>query len=182
MKKTSTTQSAPSGRRFGEAGFLNLCILLGLFVFFVGILVALFAGTDPQSFRRNGNPRVRRPDGVPVTPAGDVYEAWVARYNGTSNSYDEAIGVAVDNSGNVYIAGTSRGSGTLNDYATVKYDPAGRQQWVAFYNEPGHPDEQLNAMTIDASGNVYVTGRSGTNNIPYVCTTIKYGSAGQEQW
>ena len=182
MKKKHTAQSAPARRSLGEGGFLNLCILLGLFVFFVGILVALLAGTDPQSFRRNGNPRVRRPDGVPVTPAGGVYEAWVARYNGTGNSYDEAIGLAVDNSGNVYVAGTSRGSGTLNDYATVKYDSAGQQQWVALYNDPGHPDEQLNAMTIDASGNVYVTGRSGTNNIPYVCTTIKYGSAGQLLW
>ena len=126
--------------------------------------------------------RVRRSDAVPVAPAGEVYEAWVARYNGTGNSYDEAIGVAVDNSGNVYVAGTSRGSGTLNDYATIKYDSAGQRQWVALYNEPAHPDEQLNAMTIDASGNVYVTGGSGTNNIPSVCTTIKYDSAGRQQW
>ena len=28
----------------------------------------------------------------------------------------------------------------------------------ALYNEPAHPDEQLNAMTIDASGNVYSNG------------------------
>ena len=111
-----------------------------------------------------------------------MYEAWVARYNGTGNGYDEAKGVAVDNSGNVYVAGTSWGLGTLNDYATIKYDSAGQQQWVALYNDLAHPDEQLNAMTIDASGNVYVTGRSGTNNIPYVCTTIKYDSAGQQQW
>jgi hypothetical protein len=144
-----------------------------MLVFVAGILLALFAATGSQPFTYERTPHV---------PAGGVYEAWVARYNGTGNSYDEAIGVAVDNSGNVYVAGTSFGLGTLNDYATIKYDSAGQQQWVALYNEPAHPDEQLNAMTIDASGNVYVTGRSGTNNIPNVCTTIKYGSAGQQQW
>jgi Beta-propeller repeat len=163
MKKKHTAQSA----------FLSLCISLGVLVFFAGILVALFAATGSQPFTYERTPHV---------PTGGVYEAWVARYNGTGNSYDEAIGVAVDNSGNVYIAGTSRGSGTLNDYATVKYDAAGQQQWVALYNDLEHPDEQLNAMTIDASGNVYVTGRSGTNSIPYVCTTIKYDSTGQQQW
>jgi len=159
MKKKHTAQSA----------FLNLCISLGMLVFLAGILIALFAatGSPPPTSQRTR-----------YVPAGGVYEAWVARYNGTGNSYDEAIGVAVDNSGNVYVAGTSRGSGTLNDYATVKYDSAGQQQWVALYNDPEHPDEQLNAMAIDASGNVYVTGRDGTNSVPYVCTTIKYGSAG----
>src|SRR5882762_3075562 len=163
MKKKPTAQSA----------FLSLCISLGMLVFLAGILLALFAatGSQPAAYERTR-----------YAPAGDVYEAWVARYNGTGNSYDEATGVAVDNSGNVYVAGTSRGSGTLNDYATIKYDPAGQQQWVALYNDPAHPDEQLNAMAIDASGNVYVTGRSGTNSIPYVCTTIKYDSTGQQQW
>jgi hypothetical protein len=144
-----------------------------MILFLAGILIALFAATGSQPFTSERTPHVT---------SGGVYEAWVARYNGTGNSYDEAIGVAVDNSGNVYVAGTSRGSGTLNDYATVKYDSAGQQQWVALYNDPDHPDEQLNAMTIDASGNVYVTGRSGTNSIPYVCTTIKYDSTGQQQW
>jgi hypothetical protein len=182
MKKKNTAQFVPVHHSLGESGFSTLCILFGLLVFFAGLLLALFAAPNPQSFTRNGNARVRRPDGVPVTPAGGVYEAWVARYNGTGNSYDEAIGVAVDNSGNVYVAGTIFGLGTLNDYATVMYDSAGQQQWVALYNDFDHPDEQLNAMTIDASGNVYVTGRSGTNSIPYVCTTIKYDSTGQQQW
>jgi len=176
MKKKQTAQSA----------FLALCILLGLLVFFAGIVLALFGATGLQPITRDAtsthSAQLHTSTPNAVTPYGGVYEAWVARYNGTGNGYDEAKAVAVDTSGSVYVAGTSWGLGTLNDYATVKYDSAGQQQWVALFNDLSHPDEQLNAMTIDTLGNVYVTGRSGTNNIPYVCTTIKYDSAGAQQW
>jgi hypothetical protein len=176
MKKKHTAQSA----------FLTLCILLGLLVFFAGIVLTLFAATDLQPSGRGGTPlhstQLHTSEPSPVTPNGDVYEAWVTRYNGTGTGYDEAKAVAVDNSGSVYVAGSTFGLGTINDYATIKYNSAGEQQWVALYNEFAHPDEQLNAMTIDASGNVYVTGGSGLYNVPYVCTTIKYNSAGDQQW
>jgi hypothetical protein len=163
MKKKHTAQSA----------FLNLCISLGMLVFLAGILIALFAATGSQPFSYERTPHV---------PAGGVYEAWVARYNGTGNGNDEAQAVAVDNSGNVYVAGTMFGSGTLNDLATIKYNSAGEQQWVAIYNDFDNPDAQLNAMTIDKSGNVYVTGWSGILYSFHDCTTIKYNSAGQQQW
>jgi Beta-propeller repeat len=163
MKKKHTTQSA----------FLHLCISLGMLVFLAGILIALFAATGSQPFTS------QRTSYVPV--AG-VYEAWVARYNGTGNGNDEAQAVAVDNSGNVYVAGTMFGSGTLNDIATIKYNSAGNQLWVAIYNDFDNPDAQLNAMTIDKSGNVYVTGWSGILYSYHDCTTIKYNPAGQQQW
>lgn len=158
--------------------------MLALFLFFAGIVVALFAATDQQSVPRPKThpPRLRASSPNSLTPFGGAYEAWLARYNGTANSYDNAKAVAVDNSGNVYVAGTSAGMGTLNDYATIKYDSTGQQQWVALYNDFENPDEQLNAMTIDASGNIYVTGSSGIRYSYHDCTTIKYNSAGQEQW
>jgi beta-propeller repeat-containing protein len=153
------------------------------------VLVLLAVCVIPFALAQRNTERVRHtgaqvhhPKGVPPAPAGGVYEAWVARYNGTGNGYDEAKAVAVDHSGNVYVAGTMWGSGTLNDGATIKYDSAGQQQWVAIYNDPNKPDDQLNAMTIDGFGNVYVTGRSGSNYSPSDCITIKYNSAGQEEW
>jgi hypothetical protein len=143
-------------------------------------------GDEPQVSRgeRTGDTggHVGHLNRVAVAAAGGVNEAWVARYNGPGNSIDEARSIAVDNSGNVYVAGTSYGSETLRDYATIKYDSAGQEQWVARYNGPEKGDDQLNAMVIDGSGNVYVTGWSGINNSYYDCTTIKYNSAGEEQW
>ena len=184
MKKKHTAQSAPARRSrllrrrtcegwIGAGGFLSICISLGTLVFLAGILVALFAATGSQPLTSQ---RTR------YVPAGGVYEAWVARYNGTGNGNDEAHAVAVDSSGNVYVAGTMFGSGTLNDLATIKYDSAGNQLWVAIYNDFDNPDAQLNAMTIDKSGNVYVTGWSGILYSYHDCTTIKYNSSGQEQW
>jgi hypothetical protein len=92
------------------------------------------------------------------------------------------VALAVDDSSNVYVAGLSFGSGTFGDYAIVKYNSAGQQEWVARYNGPDNDDDWLNAMTIDSSGNVYVTGSSATADSSSDCTTIKYNSDGQQQW
>jgi len=175
MKKKHTTQSA----------FLNLCILLGLPVMFGGIALALFAGTDPQSFTRdmtrNRNAPIPRADRGPVTPAGTVQEAWVARYNGPGNLDDEATAVAVDDSGNVYVTGFSYDANTDYDYATIKYNAAGQQQWIARYNGPDNYGDKAAAMAIDPAGNVYVTGwSSNAGSLDYA--TIKYNSDGQQQW
>jgi hypothetical protein len=87
-------------------------------------------------------------------------QQWVARYNGPGNADDAAVAIAVDNLGSVYVTGNSVGSGTGADYATIKYDNSGRQQWIARYNGPANDFDSPAGMTIDGSGNVYVTGTS----------------------
>lgn len=52
-------------------------------------------------------------------PGGDT--AWVERYNGPGNYWDDAYAIAVDNSGKVYVAGESFDAVTWFDYATIKY-------------------------------------------------------------
>jgi hypothetical protein len=113
-------------------------------------------------------------------------EQWVARYNGPGageNSEDYARGIAIDDSGNVYVTGESPGLGTDRDYATIKYSPSGQEEWVARYNGPGNGIDAAYALAVDGSGNVYVTGASvGTTFPDFDYATIKYNSAGQEQW
>ncbi len=108
---------------------------------------------------------------IKYNSAGD--QLWMARYSGGfGNSFDSANAIAVDDAGNVYVTGRSAGPGIYGypDYATVKYDSAGQQQWVARYNGPGDTDDQAVAIAVDGSSNVYVTG---TSNGDYI--TIKYG-------
>jgi uncharacterized delta-60 repeat protein len=109
-------------------------------------------------------------------------QQWVQRYNGPGNSSDAASSIALDGSGNVYVTGYSRaGSGFgTEDYATIKYNSSGVQQWVARYNGPGNFDDEATSITVDGSGNVYVTGYSWGSLEDYA--TIKYNSSGVQQW
>ena len=111
----------------------------------------------------------------------DGNEIWVARYDGVSSDY--AYALAVDASGNVYVTGKSYGSGTNYDYVTVKYDPDGNQLWVQRYNGTGNDDDTAEAIAVDASGNVYVTGYSYGGGTWYDYATVKYDSLdGNELW
>ncbi|MBE0433897.1 SBBP repeat-containing protein, partial [candidate division WOR-3 bacterium] len=106
-----------------------------------------------------------------------VDTAWVGRYNGPGNDYDEATSLAVDEQGNVYVTGSSIGSGTSLDYATIKYDSAGVEQWVQRYNGPANGDDWATSLAVDGQGNVYVTGPSIGSGTSLDYATIKYDSA-----
>ncbi len=109
-------------------------------------------------------------------------QQWCARYNGPGNEFDEAYAVAVDNGGNVYVTGLSHGNGTYSDYATIKYNSQGEQQWVARYDGPLNYGDWAHDVVLDLAGNVYVTGHSWGTSFNTDYATIKYNSAGEQQW
>jgi len=110
----------------------------------------------------------------------DGTQVWVTRYDGPGNSWDGASALAVDDSGNIYVTGGSWGSES-RDYATIKYNPDGTEAWVARNNGPGNDRDNANALAVDDSGNVYVTGTSeGSESRDYA--TIKYNPDGTEVW
>src|SRR5262249_24373065 len=118
---------------------------------------------------------------IKYDPSGT--QQWVTRYNGPANDDDHPAAIAVDNSGNVYVTGASLGSAWPNyDYATIKDDTTGNQLWVARYNGPGNDMDFANAIAVDASGNVYVTGSSRGAGGDFDYATVKYDSSGQQQW
>jgi uncharacterized delta-60 repeat protein len=106
-------------------------------------------------------------------------QVWVARYDG-GNGYDSANAIAVDSSGNVYVTGTSTSSNS-HDYVTIKYDANGNEMWAARYNGGNSIENAPSSLVVDTSGNVYVTGDSGSaSERDYA--TVKYDSQGNELW
>ena len=112
--------------------------------------------------------------------------AWLRRYNGPANLWDEAGAIGVDGSGNVCVTGSSRGIGPGNDYAdlvTIKYDSSGNESWVSRYNGPSVvlPDGGM-ALVIDSVNNIYVTGYSYSFGTSYDFLTVKYYPNGDTTW
>jgi uncharacterized delta-60 repeat protein len=108
---------------------------------------------------------------------------WSARYNGPDNNTDDALALAVDDLGNVYVTGDSYGGAATGfDTATVKYDADGNQLWVARYDGPGSGEDVALAVTVDGTGNVYVSGYSFGSGSGYDYATVKYGPDGSQLW
>jgi hypothetical protein len=107
---------------------------------------------------------------------------WVRRYGGTDIGNDEALALAIDESDNVYITGKILRSGNNWDYGTIKYNSSGDTVWVRRYNGPGNLNNSANAIAVDSSGNVYVTGRSTGSGTGTDFATIKYDRNGDSLW
>ncbi len=113
-------------------------------------------------------------------------QQWVARFDGIRQRADNGTAIKADASGNVYVTGWTtdmHGSYARKDYITIKYNPAGVQQWAVQYNGLGNKDDVPAGIGLDGLGNVYVAGTSyagsvGVNDL----LTVKYNSLGVQQW
>jgi hypothetical protein len=112
-------------------------------------------------------------------PTGETL--WTRRYNGPGNRTDFVMGLALDAAGNAYVTGMSYADAQDYNYATIKYGPDGRQCWVARYSGPRDRDRAA-AIALDDEANVYVTGSSLSASNSWDVVTIKYDSAGNQQW
>lgn len=111
---------------------------------------------------------------------------WQRRFNGSpvsGNNSDIAYAITTDQQNNIYITGESVSTTPTIDIVTIKYNSAGDSLWSARYNGLGNGDDRGYSITLDNSGNVYVTGESMSVlpvNTDYIA--IKYNSSGIEQF
>jgi uncharacterized delta-60 repeat protein len=122
-----------------------------------------------------------------VSFAGPVFAqtvdtAWVRSYNGPGSDDDRAWAMVVDDSGRVYVTGYCDGTEGNPDVATIKYLPNGDTAWVRTYNGPGNHVDWAQALAIDASYNVYVTGKCYESGTSFDYVTIKYTPEGDTAW
>ena len=108
-------------------------------------------------------------------------QTWLYTNAGTAN-FDLCNAIGIDGNNNVILAGALEASATNQDFVTISVSPTGTQDWVQTYTSSGSNRDVINALTIDADNNVYVTGESwgGTNNLDFF--TIKYTPAGGVVW
>ena len=107
---------------------------------------------------------------------------WVKRYDGPASRDDGFIDLAVDSSGNVYVTGASEDAVGNMDYVIIKYNSNGDTVWVRNYNGPGNGYDFTYDISVDAIGNVYVTGWSDSGGWPNDFATIKFDSLGDTLW
>src|SRR5690348_5066153 len=96
-----------------------------------------------------------------------------------SGNTDEGYGIAVDAAGNAYITGstgsrnfpTTAGAlqttygGGFYDAFVSKLDPMGSALLYSTYLGGGNTDEG-HGIAVDAAGNAYITGSTGSRNFP----------------
>ena len=113
---------------------------------------------------------------------------WVGMYDGPAHGLDYVKAMAVDVHGNVIVCGASFGHRTGRDYLTLKFMAGnGSVAWARRYSGPSDFDEARD-VTVDPSGNVYVTGQSrsraskpGVSGPPGM-VTIAYTAGGKQKW
>jgi hypothetical protein len=131
--------------------------------------------------RRGDTPASFECTTIKYDPAGN--ERWVRAYRASDTThYDTGWCVACDGFGSVYVAAASTDSFTGDDIAVIKYDTLGNFQWVSRYNGPGNSYDWPFDIAVDASGSVYVTGRSVGDGTGFDYVTVKWDSSGAEKW
>ena len=127
-------------------------------------------------------------DAFVVKYDSDGNQVWAKQFG--SDLLVEGIGVAVDSSGNVYVTGYAKGNlfgsnAGVTDAFVAKYDSDGNQVWAKQF---GSDLRDIGFdITVDSSGNVYVTGHTdgdlfGSNTGAYDVFVVKYSPDGNQKW
>jgi uncharacterized delta-60 repeat protein len=130
------------------------------------VIIAGYSDSDPSSFVSNDDAIVLK-----YSSAGSLL--WSQRYNGLNNGVDRAVKVATNSAGEIYVAG--RTDGGDDNYLLIKYSAAGSQIWLRAYDS-GNNDRGT-CMTLDNTGNIYLSGRAG-NGVDHDMLTLKYNPSG----
>jgi hypothetical protein len=111
---------------------------------------------------------------------------WGSYYGGNGTEYGKSI--STDASGNIYLAGETSSSasiasgghqntygGSNNDAFLVKFNSSGIRIWGTYYGGSGSDIGQ--SLTVDASGNIYLTGvTNSTTGIAFGGHQMNYGT------
>jgi len=120
-----------------------------------------------------------------VDSGATMSRQWVRTFALRGVTGASASKVAVDSVGNVIVAGTLgvpdlRGKGS--DIVVLKYSPAGALLWKTTYDGPGHREDYVNGLALDAHGSALVVGASVGKGRSRDYVTIKVRPNGSRAW
>ena len=115
---------------------------------------------------------------VKWSSAGDVL--WTRRYTGPVAGDDTATDVVVDAKGNVTVCGESQGT-KGKAFTVVSWTAGGTLRWVRRIEGVVLSDDKANAMLVDGSGNLYVTGKRSWE-IGMAGYTVKLSADNVKRW
>ncbi|OYU83388.1 MAG: hypothetical protein CFE24_11605 [Flavobacterium sp. BFFFF2] len=107
---------------------------------------------------------------------------WSNRYNGQGDYSDRFTSVQTDAAGNVYLAGSTINSGQNQNILILKLDSNGNELWRTVFDGPSSGADAALSMTLDSSGNIYVTGYAKFSASGTDVVTMKLTNAGQITW
>lgn len=103
--------------------------------------------------------------------APDGSRIWERRFGTGNGESDEATAIATDGADNIIVAGFHFYPHFWpyyeSEYMVVKYDAAGNLLWQKRFEYSVDNLNEIKAMVLDASGNIYVTGKSSTGYATY---------------
>jgi hypothetical protein len=106
---------------------------------------------------------------------------WAKRWDSPWRGFDYASDVVVDRWGNVTVCGLAQ-EGAAWNWAVVSWSAAGAKRWSWTYRGAGNGTDAPQEMTVDANGNVYVTGWAFLKGGVYGAMTVKFSKAGARLW
>ena len=142
--------------------------------------------------------------GTVQTFYGGFQDAFVAKINPTGSalvystylggsSFDWANGIGLDPAGNAYIAGYTSSydfpitstiqptlNGLYNSFVTMLNTTGGVLAFSTYYGGTG--SDAANAITVDASGNMYIGGQTTSTNLPLQTPLESTNNGGVTGW
>jgi hypothetical protein len=113
------------------------------------------------------------PDGTPV---------WTNTLNIARTSQDVNNALAVDTAGNVFVSAYPGPAGGDLDWTVAKYLTDGTPAWTNHYGGSASGYDVVNALAVDAAGNLLVAGVSSDSGTGQNLAVVKYLPDGTPAW
>ena len=180
--------------------------IFSILTFFLISTITIHAQVTQEWVRKFVGSGLDNPAGIAADNSGNIYitgnnnwgfstaDIYLVRYNSSGlqtggilynspyNNHDQAKAIATDINGNVYVAGRVSVNSSTSDIVVIKYNSSMTQQWATIFNTPENYIDDVNAMKVDGSGNIYLAGSIVKGAFEYDYLTVKLNSDGTVLW